>query len=60
MPKLWAWDGTANVSSPWIPQQEVNGFMGMIIGWKQLVAHIIHRQTYKSGIHLIFYTPDAV
>ena len=39
MPKLWEWDGTASVSSPWIPQQEVNEFMGMIVRWKQLVVH---------------------
>ena len=42
MPKLWAWDGTAHVSSPWIPQQEVNEFMGMVVRWKQLVVHIFH------------------
>ena len=34
MPKLWAWNGTWDVSSPWIPQQEVNEFgVGMGVEW---------------------------
>ena len=55
MPRLWAWDGTANVSSSWIPQQEVNEFMGMIVRWKQLVVHIFHNikqymKTYNASV----------
>ena len=54
MPRLWAWDGTANVSSSWIPQQEVNEFMGMIVRWKQLVVHISRHNTMtRKDMHTL-------